>query len=90
MIPISNRDIARAFGRAWLDEQKEKGNTEFFLQKRMESSEKKWFILNNKGRIAKRTRSDLVLGKLLGCDGHIEQSYDEWVKIFQSKTEGGI
>lgn len=92
MIPISKRDIKRAFadGVIFIEKGKEKGVEEFFLHKRVISGEKKWLISDAKGNILRRTRSDIVLKKLLGCDDHIEKAYDEWVEIFNKPKKGEI
>lgn len=89
MIPISDRDISRAFGAEWCKNQKEKGTEEFFLYRKYEGVEKKWFLLDQNNRIVRRIRSNVKLGMILGCDEQVDQNYDNWIQIFNT-TKGGL
>lgn len=89
MIPISEKDISRIFGKAYLNEKKASGIDAFYLFKKREGASLFWFIMgdkNNKKTIVRRLRSTINLSKLLGVDDKFEQEYESWEKIL-SETE---
>ncbi len=88
MVPISTKDMKRAFGAEWVDKKLDEGVHEFFLVKRVIGNEKKWFILDQNHKIIKRTRSKIVLSKVLGTETHHEGVYEEWIKILNKKSRG--
>ncbi len=86
MIPISEKDISRVFGKAFLLEKKENGFDAFYLFKKRSGATLYWFIMgdkNNAKTIVRRLRSDIILSKLLGVDNKFEQEYEAWEKVLE-------
>ncbi len=89
MIPVSDKDISRIFGNAYLKEQKRKGHESFYLYKKREGASLLWFIMSDKSNrksIVRRIRSNIILGKILGVEDKFEQEYDTWINIL-AKTK---
>jgi len=89
MIPISNKDISRIFGNAYLKEQKAKGFDSFYLHRKREGASLYWFIMgdrNNRKAVVRQIRSTIILGKLLGVEDKFEQEYEAWEGIL-NKTK---
>ena len=87
MVPISKKDITRAFGDTWVNETSKKADGEYFLVKRHQKGVLTWLVVNKRHDVLRRVRSHVVLSKILGTEDQFEFVYDEYVKALR-KTEG--
>lgn len=87
MVPISTKDVIRAFGETWHKEHLAKSNNDFFLVKRKQKGVLIWLVVNKKHDVLRRVRSNIVLSKLIGTEDQFEFVYEEYMKAL-AKTEG--
>jgi hypothetical protein len=89
MIPVSNKDVSRIFGKAYLQELKEKGFEDFNIFKKRDGASIYWLLLGHKKgqrTVIRRIRSLIVLSKIFGVEDKFEQEYDAWIEILK-KTD---
>jgi len=89
MIPISDKDMSRVFGKQYFLSKKEKGFTEFYLEKNVQGNSTFWYLKGKqygKITIVRKIRSQIILGNILGVPDKFGVEYDEWMKILNKTS----